>query len=179
MIVCEVWKDVKGYEGLYQVSDFGNIKRIIDQYGYIVNRILVNNIRPCGHLSVVLSLKGKTKTRLVHHLVLEAFVGLRQVGTECRHLDGNPANNKLYNLKWGTRGENVKDAMEHGTFSLPPINDLRGSKSSSAKLNDNKIVEIRKLHAEGMSDTEIAKKYKVCRQTINSIINNKRWEHVK
>lgn len=179
MIVCEIWMDVKGYEGLYQVSDLGSIKRTSDQYGRIVNRILINSTKQCGHLCVTLSFKGKTKTRLVHHLVLEAFIGLRPVGTECRHLDGNPANNKLNNLKWGTRSENVEDAMKHGTFSLPPRNDLEGSKSSSAKLNDNKIIEIRKLHAEGMSDTEIAKKYGVCRQTINTIINNKRWKHVK
>jgi len=70
-----------------------------------------------GHLHVVL-LNGSHNDRhgfMVHHLVLEAFVGPRPQGMECRHLDGNPANNVVSNLAWGTRSENQLDRVSHGT----------------------------------------------------------------
>jgi hypothetical protein len=66
-----------------------------------------------GHLSVVL---GRRNTRMVHTLVLEAFVGPRPPGKEACHGNGQPGDNRLSNLRWGTRSENIADAVRHGTW---------------------------------------------------------------
>lgn len=70
-----------------------------------------------GHLHLNLMKDGLMRTRRVHSLVAEAFLGRRPVGLEVRHLNGNPADNRVSNLKWGTRSENVRDAVRHGTHS--------------------------------------------------------------
>lgn len=67
-----------------------------------------------GYHIVGMTKDGRTRRRYVHHLVLEAFVGLRAEGQECRHLDGNPLNNRLDNLAWGTSSENKYDTVKHG-----------------------------------------------------------------
>ena len=69
-----------------------------------------------GHLSVAL---GRGNSRCVHELVLLAFVGAKPPKHECRHLNGDPADNRLENLAWGTRSENIKDAVAHGTWMTP------------------------------------------------------------
>jgi HNH endonuclease len=72
-----------------------------------------------GYKSVSLRRDGKARTQQVHALVLEAFVGPRPAGFVTRHLDGNPANNDLTNLRWGTHSENVRDSIAHGTHYSP------------------------------------------------------------
>jgi hypothetical protein len=73
-----------------------------------------------GHCAVDL---GRRSTRYVHHLVLEAFVGLCPEGQECRHLDGNPGNNRLGNLAWGTRLENMADRYRHDAVPMKLSDD--------------------------------------------------------
>jgi hypothetical protein len=68
-----------------------------------------------GHVYVKTRL-SKTKLNAVHHLVMLAFEGPCPNGLECRHLNGNPQDNRFENLKWGTRLENIHDAIRHGTF---------------------------------------------------------------
>jgi hypothetical protein len=112
----ENWKPVAGYEGIYAVSDHGRIKRVRAFKNGSVGRFL----RPgacdrCGHLLVCCCSRGRKRTTQVHRLVLAAFVGPCPDGMECRHLDGNPANNRIENLCWGTRAENNADRVRHGT----------------------------------------------------------------
>ena len=70
---------------------------------------------PTGHLRVKLSLDGAYKGATIHRLVLLAFEGPEPDGMEVCHTDGNPANNRLDNLRWGTRGDNLRDRVRHGT----------------------------------------------------------------
>ena len=108
-----------------------------------------------GHMSVFL---GRDDQRLVHRLVLEAFVGPCPEGMECRHLDGNPGNNRLDNLAWGTPKENFADSMRHGTaYCLTPearehashlwdhVKHKTGEKHHRAKLTDNQVAIIRAI----------------------------------
>lgn len=121
-IYDEEWRAVVGYTG-YEVSNFGRVRsldRVIPYFHPINGDIHRHHhgtmLRPgtmkSGHLLVVL---GKGNNALVHHLVLEAFVGPAPEGMECRHWDGDPANNHADNLIWGTRAENVADMLRHGT----------------------------------------------------------------
>jgi len=102
------WKPVVGWEKFYRVSDLGEVLSIRGQ------RHLTGTALPIGHLRVRLSAEGVRKSVLVHRLVLEAFVGPCPEGSEARHLNGDPQDNRLVNLRWGTRSENILDQVEHG-----------------------------------------------------------------
>ena len=105
----------------------------------------------------------------VHRLVLDAFVGPRPEGMECRHLDGNPSNNALSNLCWGTPKENGEDAVAHGTSN-------RGSKSNTCKLTPEDVREIRRLCADGtMKISEIAKIKGVTWANVDAILKRRSW----
>ena len=109
----EIWKDVPEYEGLYQVSNLGNVRSYRRS---IEPKLLKPGRMPRGHLSVAL---GRNNSRCVHELVLLAFVGPAPHKHECRHLNGDPSDNRLKNLCWGTRSENIADAVRHGTWMTP------------------------------------------------------------
>jgi hypothetical protein len=87
-----------------------------------------------GYLRASLWTGTKVITRMVHCLVLETFVGPCPKGAECRHLNSDPSDNRLNNLKWGTRSENAQDAIRRGTFSrLRYVGNLNWSTKLTAE----------------------------------------------
>lgn len=118
----EQWRPVVGYEGLYEVSDHGRVysapRTVVTTRGSrkLPGRILAGSKLVSGHRTVFLTipLSGSTKTVLVHRLVLEAFVGPCPDGQECCHWDDDPTNNRLENLRWATRSENMRDRTRNG-----------------------------------------------------------------
>lgn len=177
----EIWNDIPGYEGLYQASSLGQIRSIFRPRtsGGILKPILDIG----GHLQVGLYKNNKQKRLLIHRLILETFIGPCSSEMQCRHLDGNPINNRLTNLKWGTQSENQQDSIRHGTFFHP---DNRGSNNGHAILQEFDIPEIRKLLKSGRngisgrkySQEEIAKIFGVNRYTISMISTKKTWKHI-
>ena len=123
--MSEQWKPVPGYEGMYEVSDYGNVRsldRTITYRDARRARVRGKPLRPGlsgddGYELVALSKNGRPITRHVHRLVLETFVGLPPLGMECRHLDGDQLNNNLTNLAWGSKVENAQDQIRHGTHT--------------------------------------------------------------
>lgn len=112
------WRSVAGYEGIYEVSSDGRVRslRRMDRVGRRVGgRELSIHTHPSGHQMVKLSKNGIYKQAKVHRLVLIAFAGPPPDGCEALHNDGDPANNRVENLRWGTRSENVRDRVRHGT----------------------------------------------------------------
>ena len=113
----EIWEDVKGYEGYYQVSDLGNVKSLdrVDSLGRKKNgRIRKLNPNSRGYLTVNLSLEGKGNTKSVHQLVAEAFLNHESCGHKLvvDHIDNDKLNNNLSNLQVVTNRENVsKDTI--------------------------------------------------------------------
>lgn len=110
--MTEQWLPVVGYEGLYEVSDAGRI-RSIPRPG-TRGGILRGDVHPSGYPSVKLSRDGRKTHFVVHVLVVTAFRGPRPGLQECRHLNGDPADNRLQNLAWGTSAENKQDMIAHG-----------------------------------------------------------------
>ncbi len=123
----ENWKDILGFEGRYQVSDLGRV-RSLDRYvrlvakGVETSRLAKGKIlRPgkmkSGHVSVAL---GKGNSCLVHKLVMEVFKGPCPKGCEVLHLNHVPNDNRLENLKYGTRSENLKMDYKAGIRKVHP-----------------------------------------------------------
>lgn len=172
----EIWKDVPGYVGFYQVSSKGRVmrlKQILPSLTERGKRVHLRELKQIprgvgGRLSVTLCAYSETKWFQVHRLVLLAFVGPCPEGEECRHKDGNHLNNNLGNLHWGTRTENMRDKTEHGT-------QLIGEKNHNAKLDEDAVREIR---ASKETIRELAKKYGVSSTAICFIRTHKTWGHV-
>lgn len=117
------WRPVVGYEGSYEVSDDGQIRsvdRIVRKKDGTSQkyrgRIRLPHDNGHGYLQVSLYLSSKGRQIKAHRAVAEAFIGPGAPGQEVRHLDGNRRNNAASNLAWGTRAENMQDAVRHGTL---------------------------------------------------------------
>ena len=108
----EKWLPVTGFEG-YEVSDHGRVRSFLQRNNR--GRVLKPARMKKGHLMVSLQTDDGSKMRPVHQLVLEAFVCPRPDGKLALHRDGNPGNNTVENLYWGTYSDNIKDSVEHGT----------------------------------------------------------------
>lgn len=113
----EIWKPIPGYEGQYEVSDQGRVRsldRTITNSKGVTSRLTGRTLRSSPTKAGYPIVQIPPKKRYVHRLVLEAFIGSCPQGMECRHLDGNPSNNRLDNLVWGTHSENNRDIVTHG-----------------------------------------------------------------
>lgn len=114
--MTERWLPVVGYEGFYEVSDQGNVRRVMATAGAQVGRVLKATPSKKGYLRVTLHRDGERKDYWVHRLVLLAFVGPCPAGMEACHApDPDPANNRLVNLRWDTSGGNKLDSVAHGS----------------------------------------------------------------
>jgi hypothetical protein len=123
-----------------------------------------------GHLRV--ALHGDTsKQYFVHVLVLECFVGPRPEGMQCCHINGNPKDNRLENLRWGTPESNWDDKREHGTATI-------GTKQTQAKIRESDVLEIFRLRSEGFKLKDIAARFSISIAKVHQILAGKNWKHV-
>lgn len=174
-MVCEVWKNIPGYQGLYQVSDLGRVKSFIAWNG-TNTRVLRPGKDTHGYFVVNLYRKKKRKFTYIHQLVLKIFVGSCLSGMECRHLNDNKTDNRLVNLAYGTRSDNLLDRTRNG---ISNTGDHKGIKNEMSKLKDNNIVQIRKLLEDGLlTHRQIGDKFGVTGSLISMINIGKRWKHV-
>lgn len=120
-----------------------------------------------GHVRVCLG-RGLANKRYVHRLVLEAFIGPRPEGMECCHNDGNPANNVLENLRWGTPVGNQADRIRHGTSN-------RGSRHGLAKLTSADVLEIVRRRLSGETLKAVGDSYGIHKTTVGDIAAGRRW----
>ena len=152
----------------YLVSSDGHVYSTMPWRG-TERRELTQETHRQGYKIVTLS--QPRKRHLVHVLVGEAFLPSRPKGQEIRHLDGNPANNDISNLAWGTRQDNLEDARRHDTLCV-------GSRSPNALLNEESVVEIRSLIKQGYTQREIAEMYDVTKACIANVATRS-WKHVR
>lgn len=123
----EEWRDVVGYEGLYQVSNLGRVKgvaRKVNRNGHMVSvpeRFLNQNDNTNGYLRVSLSKSNHVKQVFVHRLVAEAFVDNPEGYKYIDHLDNDRHNNKPDNLVWCTQSENIAAAYSRGRRKYVPM----------------------------------------------------------
>lgn len=157
----ELWLTIKEAP-IYSISNYGKVRNNLTQR--IMRSYAVNK---WGHQKVNLRYRQKNYHRLVHRLVLTGFVGDCPEKMECRHLDGNPLNNYLGNLRWGTKRENGQDSVRHGTSFL------------NRKLTVNGVRQIQSRYAMGKQTMlEIAIDFGVSLSMVSRIVNKNRWRNV-
>lgn len=161
----EQWKPIKGYEGLYEVSDLGRVR------GIISGRILAAYKGSSGYLRIDLWKNGSKKVHRLHRLVLEAFQGDPPPGLQCRHLNHNKEDCSLGNLEWNTQQVNIQDNFERGACNAP-----RGEEHYSTGLTWEKVNELRELSAAGWNTLQLAKRYKLSYTACANIVKGKTWK---
>lgn len=135
----EIWVDVVGFEGWYQVSNLGQIRRTSESGGARVGRILKARTDKRGYKIIDLNRKGKARTFKVHRLVAQAFIPNPENKREVNHLNGNRTYNWKCNLEWSTSAEN----KQHAINVLGSSN--RGERHGMVKLTIEKVLIIRTL----------------------------------
>ena len=175
---AEEWRDVPGYEGLYQVSNLGRVRSLDRVVRHSRNASITRLrrgkiLRPAhnSYLTVILYKDKHEKNALVHVLVLESFVSIRPLGLVANHIDGHKHNNILSNLEWITQQENAMHAIEKG---LTPI----GKQRSTAKANEAQVNKIRHLFASGVRFARLSEQFGLTRETIRDIVRRRSWKHV-
>lgn len=122
----EIWKPIKGYEGIYEISNFGKVKSIryfnhVNNKIYSREKMLKLSLNEKGYFRVGLYKSGKEIKFKVHRLVAENFIPNPNKYNEVNHIDGNKQNNCVDNLEWCTHSHNIKEAVKLGLI-VPPIN---------------------------------------------------------
>jgi len=170
----EQWRPVLNYEGWYEASNKGRIKRIKESRGTFAGKILTPQKSRNGYLFLGLSRNGKTKRYHVHRLTAGAFLGPCPEGLEVNHKDGDKTNNAICNLEYITHKGNIKHAHKSGLV------DIRGEKSRNHILTEKDIHQIRRLLIEGkLTQQEIGNMYKISYSTISDIKLGKTWGWLK
>ena len=106
----EIWKDIKNYEKLYQISNLGNVRRIDRKTIRMLKQYKNKNT---NYKQVILSNENKQKLKLVHRLVAETFIENKENKRCVNHIDGNKENNKVDNLEWCTYSENTNHSYKN------------------------------------------------------------------
>ena len=177
IIPKEEWKPVVGFEGFYEVSNHGRVKSIVRmsrtnsihsglrRMGGIIRKLLKDTN---GYQHVAITALGVRRLAMVHHLVLDAFVGTRPEGMECCHNNSNPSDNHLSNLRWDTHYNNNQDRKNRGMY-------LVGSKHHQAKLTKQDVLFIRN---SDMTGVVLAKMHNIGRTQVSRIKRGESWKHL-
>jgi hypothetical protein len=165
----EVWRPIAGYEGFYEVSSHGRVRSLdrITSHGHRRRgAVLRPDTQKRGHQSVRLCKNHEIEKRLVHRLVLEAFVGPCPEGMECCHGPAGVLDNSVGNLSWGTKSKN------NGEDKRRDETDNRGMKHAMARLTEWQVINIL---ADDRPYQKIADDYGVSKPTITAIKTGRNW----
>lgn len=169
----EVWKSVVGFEGKYEVSDLGRVRRIGNGRGSKSGRVLCPAKQNSGYLFVSLYSNNVSRQFLVHRLVAEVFIGPIPSKFEVNHLDGNKMNNCSSNLEIVTRAENRQHGIDTGLISVV------GEDNPQSKLTAKQVLEIRALHSSGWGGYKaLAARFGVTWGGIRAIVKRHTWRHL-
>lgn len=167
----EEWRDIQGYEGLYQVSTQGNVvsyKRNID------GKILKPGKDRYGYSIVVLQHFKDPKTQHIHRLVAKTFLKNPNNYLEVNHIDGVKTHNDVNNLEWCTREYNRKHAVQLGLYK-----GMKGEKNPQSKLSEDNVKEILQLRfKEKWTYTKIANRFNVHCKHVQHICRGESWNHI-
>lgn len=172
----EIWKDLPGNEGTYQISNLGRVKTLdrVIKCGKNIKKHIPEKVMAirshAGYKTVTIRIDSKTKVCSIHRLVAKTFLPNPNNYKCVNHIDGNKENNAVNNLEWCNYSHNMKHAYRNG---------LRVAKGR-AKLSKSQVLEIRELcTSSGYTITKIADIFGVSKATISKIKNYKSWYNDK
>lgn len=175
----EIWKDIEGYDGWYQVSNKGRVRSWLNTARNRRDKPRVlkqQNHYGVEYVSVRLYSEGGYKHETVHRLVIDAFIGKAPGEIGCgigkyqvNHKNGVKDDNRAENLEWVTQKENQEHSWANG----------REATYGAGKLTENEVLDIRNAYRLGcFTQKELGEAYNVCARQINVIVNRKAWAHI-
>lgn len=176
----ETYIQIKNFEGCYEVSNLGNV-RSIERPVYnsdgswkrtAKSRIMKPYKMPNGYLHVSLRKGTIYKSLRIHRLVAEHFLNNPDNLPEVNHKDCDKENNRLTNLEWTTRKDNVLHAIAHKKFPM------LGETHKNAKLTAIQVIQIREKYSKGSKLVRLAEEYSVSDGSIWEIVNRLTWKHI-
>lgn len=174
----EIWKSIEGYEGIYQISNLGNVKSLYRLVKHktgtrVINEKILKQGNSGGYLNVELANDGINTMCLVHRLVAKGFIPNPENKPCINHIDGNTFNNNINNLEWCTYSENNLHADNMG------LRNIKGERHYKAILTDKEVLEIRSKYIPyKYSHAKLGKEYGVTASNIQYIITRKLWKHI-
>lgn len=183
----EVWKDIKYYEGIYQVSNFGNVKSLDREVApnnrvpyWRKGKICKQSKSNLGYMTVGFTVNNKQVNKYVHRLVAEAFITNMNDYPQVNHIDCDKTNNRMYNLEWCTNSQNQIHASKNGLNKLHLHRVVHsGEKNGRALLTKEQVLEIKQKYIPyKYSAKKLSKEYNVSESCITHILNNTSWKEI-
>lgn len=174
----EIWKSIRGYTGLYEVSSFGRIrsldrvrKDVLGRTTYHKGRVLKLGRDKDGYSIVTLryATKHSVKQMRVNRLVAKTFIKNPKKLPLVNHLDLGKRNNRTENLEWCTNLRNVRHAMQDGRWLA------MNNSNKAKKLTPEKVSQIRIAHACGETQQSLADRFGVVNQMVSNIVRGQSW----
>lgn len=181
----EEWRSVVGYEGIYEVSNLGNVRSI--------PRPINRGIRGITHTKTYRNLRlrvnkygyhdthlrdaptGRSRIYEIHRLVASAFIPNPEGKPTVNHMDSNRTNNSVSNLEWATHKENITHGMKHGK-----IPDMKGSSNHMSRLTAEDVLLLRSEWKTGLYTYQsLADKYGHSHGCVFCVITRRSWGHLK
>ena len=181
----EVWKDIVGYEGKYQVSSYGRVKslerKVWNRYQFVTKkeRILKKRYNHKGYVAVILYLNNSSKSYMVHRLVAMHFIDNPEHKTQVNHKNGCKEDNRVQNLEWVTGSENQRHAFDLGLYDTRIKKQKDASKPVMMMSVDGEpLFVFQSIHEAndyfGVKDSHI---YAVCCNRRNVALGY-RWQYI-
>lgn len=173
----EIWKDVIGFEGIYQVSNLGRVKSLkrtkkdtigrVREYPEIVLKQMLSEK---GYLQVNLYILSRNVPQRVARVVAQSFIPNPENKSQVNHINGIKTDNRVENLEWNTSLENIRHSIVNNIKKT-----ARGEQSGASKFKDE---DIRYIRESNKIKYHLAKEYNVCITTITNIKNKITWKHI-
>lgn len=181
----EEWKDIKGYEGLYQISNLGRVRSLPKHCGfgkgYTTKEIFLKPHLRLGYICYTLYKNDVPKSIGAHRLVAIAFIPNPLNKPQVNHINGIKTDNTIKNLEWVTNSENVKHAFDTGLKHPSEKQRLKASINGlkSRKLTVEQVHNIKKYHRiTNLSSFKLSKIFSIPRTTIERIITGISYKEV-
>lgn len=183
----EIWKDIIGFEGIYEVSNIGRVRSLDRQiynksssqatigfYRFYPGKILRNVLQSTGYNNVTLHKEGTSYPSLVHRLVASCFIPNPENKPQVNHINSVRNDNRVENLEWCTASENLFHAYEIGTCK-----ESKGENHKDSIISDATAIEIFKLNQKGLLNTEIAKIFGIRANLVAAVLTGRSRVHMK
>lgn len=169
----EVFKDIPGYEGLYQISNFGKVKSLPRKENHFKEKVLTVRLDRGGYPVTFFRYKTKGKWIKIHRAIAMAFINNPLCKEVVNHIDGDKQNYNILNLEWVTDRENKDHAMTNRLYAA-------GEKNNGAKLKEEQVKEIRELYkTKKLTIRELSQKFDISWCSVQRITSYSNWKYIK